>query len=490
MPGEKPVIRVLFAVSEADPFIKVGGLADVAGSLPYSLQALRAEHGLPHLEIRLIMPYHPAMRSRVPKPRLLAKFWLQRDGGDMPVHVYQIKHKGLTIYLVDGPPISQEFAVYTGDLKKDGEKYTFFSLSLLELVDLIGWKPDILHAHDWHACPAVYQLSQWRTTHDFFKDCRSLLTIHNLPYMGFDSEEALMAYGISPSHNPDLPYWARLLPLPMGLESADFINAVSPSYSREIMTDAYGCGLEGFLQSRSATITGILNGIDLDCWNPVNDKALQVNFDADKLDHRKANKKALQAEFNLPISADLPLIIMVGRLDRQKGIDLAIESLNQINNLPWQAIVLGTGDPNLEAACRILEQEFPERIRAAIRFDGDLARRMYAGGDILLMPSRYEPCGLAQMIAMHYGCIPLARATGGLKDSIVDNEDISQATGFLFEEPTVDSMVALLQKALTTYDNPSIWKAMQINGMKRDFSWAKSAKEYRNIYMKLKGLTP
>jgi starch synthase len=225
--------------------------------------------------------------------------------------------------------------------------------------------------------------------------------------------------------------------------------------------------------------------LDESAWDPASDGALAVNFNRDTLDTRVANKQALLHEFNLPPNLDLPLLILIGRMDRQKGVDLALQALRQVSGLPWQAVLLGTGDPTLETAARQLEAEFPYRVRAVIRFDAKLSRQMYAGGDLLLMPSRYEPCGLAQMIAMRYGCLPLARATGGLRDTVLDTAAPENSTGFLFEDASAEALAAALRRALSAYTHKENWRARQLCGMRQNFSWQRSAETYTNIYHRL-----
>ncbi len=312
-----------------------------------------------------------------------------------------------------------------------------------------------------------------------------MFTIHNLPFMGKDAEEAMIKYGFPRSQDSRLPKWATLFPLPLGLLAADQIVAVSPGYAQEILTPEFGCGLQDFLKTRQESISGILNGLDQQAWEPQTDRALVQNFSIETLAQRALNKRMLQEDLGLPVDAHIPLLVMVSRFDQQKGIDIAIAGLRQRINQDWQAVLLGTGDPLLESDCRSLEAEYPHRVRALIRFDATFSRRMYASGDVLLMPSRYEPCGLAQMIAMRYGCVPLARATGGLKDTIQDSRRPTQSTGFLFNDASPQAFGEALQRALTAYRKPKTWRAIQKNGMLQDFSWEKSALEYAKIYLDL-----
>jgi starch synthase len=479
----RKVLRILFLGAEADPFIKVGGLGDVTGSLPRSLRSLDPEKiGDYTLDVRLAIPFHYALHPRLNDPKLVAEFTLRRGRGSIRGHSYEVEANGVPVYLVHGPPFEEETPVYLYDTPLDGDRYTFFSLGALKTVEKLNWKPDIIHANDWHTAMALYALCIKQGVEGFFSNTRLILTIHNLPFMGAGTGKALKSYGIPASRTSDLPQWARHFPLPLGMLAADRITAVSPTYAQEIMTPEFGCGLQDFLKSRAEKLSGILNGLDMDAWDPAKDSIIPQSYGIDTLEQRKVNKTELLKEFNLNTSDDLPLFALIGRMDAQKGVDLALESFRQLSDRPWQAILLGTGDPLLEAASRELERDFPDRFRAAIRFDARLARRMYAGADMLLMPSRYEPCGLAQMIAMRYGCIPIARATGGLKDTIVDAAAGKAATGILFNAAIVSELTAAMERAIVLFTDPSKWENMQRNGMRQDFSWERSALAYANLY--------
>lgn len=482
----KSTIHVMFLASEAAPLVKVGGLGDVAGSLPPALRQLNPPAWTgPRLDVRLVLPFHEEIKHKVREPRFVASFLVDHPGEDLPAKAFLTEVNGLPVYLIEGPPILPDMPVYSSDAALDGEKYVFFSLAVLEMIKHLDWKPDILHANDWHTAASLYALQIRQKNQTEFQNIRKIISIHNLPFMGKDAEEALIKYGIPRAKDKRLPKWATLFPLPLGLLAADRIIAVSPGYAEEILTPEFGCGLQDFLKTRRSSISGILNGLDQEAWDPQTDPALIEHYSAETLERRSLNKKTLQEDLGLPVEADTPLLIIISRLDQQKGIDLAIAGLRQMAQENWQLVLLGTGDPLLESDCRSLEAEFPERVRAVIRFDAGFARRMYASGDILLMPSRYEPCGLAQMIAMRYGCVPLARATGGLKDIIQDHNDPVQSTGFLFKEASPQAFMAALERALNLYPITEGWRKIQRNGMQQDFSWEKSAIEYAKIYLEL-----
>ncbi|MEW6178321.1 MAG: glycogen synthase [Chloroflexota bacterium] len=484
--NQKKTLKVMFLASEAAPLVKVGGLGDVAGSLPPALRQLQSPlwEG-PQLDVRLVLPFHEEIKLKVREPHFVASFLVDHPGEDLPAKAFLTDVNGLPVYLIDGPPILPDMPVYSSDAALDGEKYVFFSLAVLEMIKHMDWQPDIIHANDWHTATSLYALSIRQKNQPEWQNIRKILTIHNLPFMGKDAEEALIKYGIPRAKDKRLPKWATLFPLPLGLLAADRIVAVSPGYAKEILTPEFGCGLQDFLKTRQSSILGILNGLDQEAWNPQTDPALIERYSPETIDRRTINKKTLQEDLNLPVEASTPLLIVISRLDQQKGIDIAIAGLRQMAEQRWQLVLLGTGDPLLESDCRSLEAEFPDRVRAIIRFDAGFARRMYASGDILLMPSRYEPCGLAQMIAMRYGCVPLARATGGLKDTIRDDVNPSRSTGFLFEQTSPEAFIESLNRALRVYSDSEIWRIIQLNGMRQDFSWEKSALQYAKIYLEL-----
>jgi len=479
-------IRVLFAGAEAAPLVKVGGLGAVAGVLPsiHPRVAEAAREGRTR-DVRVGIPYHPTIPRDTPTIRPLLKYKTRFSGGAIDTQVYQTELNGIITYLIDGEPIPKQGGVYNIDTQKDGRKFTFFSLALLQLPKALKWPVDILHAQDWHVGVAVHMLAELRKTDRFYAGTRSVFTVHNLPYMGAGTDQAMREFGIPENTDPRLPDWGHYQPLPMALSAADIITTVSPTYSREILTPEFGCGLEGFLQERSDSLVGILNGIDLESINPATDRALAQNFDLEHLASRSANKQALLAEVGLDSSKDLPLLILISRMDHQKGVDLAVGALAEITDLPWQAILLGTGEPGLEEMSRQLEANLPERVRAVIRFDAAFSRRMYAGGDMLLMPSRYEPCGLAQMMAMRYGCLPVASATGGLRDTISDQSDPAESSGFLFEGATMQALAGTLRRALAEYGDQEGWAARRKFAMQQIFSWERSGQEYMRLYLRL-----
>ena len=467
-------INVLFLAAEADPFVKVGGLGDVAGSLPRALRALSNEDI--KLDVRLVLPYHPVVKADNLKP--LSMFSIPRGDSEVEVEAFEGSLNGMPVYFINGEPIRANGSVYSVDPKLDAEKYTFFSLAALELPRQINWSPDVVHANDWHTALSVYGslTKRWEAG---ARHVAGVVTLHNLPFMGPDVSAILESYGIKIAQT-DLPEWARLMPLPLGLWASDAIVAVSPTYANEVLTPEYGCGLDEFLQLRRKTISGVLNGIDVVSFNPVDDSALGVNFDVNSLEKRAANKTLLQERLGFQPDPDAPLLAMVSRMDTQKGVDLAFTALKSMKKINFQAVILGTGDPKFEEAAQSLHNLFPEKIKIELRYDASLARQIYAGSDMLLMPSRYEPCGLSQMIAMRYGCVPVVRATGGLNDTVKHGE-----TGFVFDKAHHMSLMGAVKAGIKVYSDRERWRKIQRAGMAQDFSWENSARKYLELYRSL-----
>lgn len=471
-------MNVLFIAAEADPLVKKGGLGDVAGSLPIALKKAN-----PKLDVRLAIPHYQSLNTNYPISYLLS-YSIPSKNGPIKVDVSWTEVNGLKVYLINGEPIHAGEAVYVNNPAILGERFVFFSVACLYLPKALNWSIDLLHAHDWHTGVAVHQLQALAKSEDSLINVRSMLTIHNMPFMGAGSENALREFLIDPADNPAMPAWARTLPLPMGINAADSVVAVSSGYAREILTPGFGCDLQDFLKAKSEKITGIVNGIDYSLWDPATDTEVFERYTFGTIMNRQKNKTAIQKELGLKVDPEIPLLSLIGRLDRQKGIDIVIDSMKDLAQLDWQLIVLAFGeDKTLEADLLKLAGDLPGKVCFKEEMNLALSRRIYSSADILLMPSRYEPCGLAQMIAMRYGCIPIATATGGLKDTIIDyKHDPDSATGFLAEVPNFQAFSDRIRVALDVFQNKKAWLQMQENGMKTDFSWQKPAREYLDIY--------
>ncbi len=472
-------MRVLFVATEAAPWVKVGGLGDVVGSLPRALRALG-------VDARIVLPAHAGLALAVPTPERVARFAVGHRDGPMTAEVLATELGGVPTYLVTGPPIAPDGIVYTGRVEEEGRRFTFFSLAAVELARRLiaegRWTPDVLHCHDWHTALVPWVLAPRRATDPSLAGVSTLLTIHNLPYTGRGADAELHGFGVVETRDARVPTDLRGAPMTLGLLSADHLSAVSPGYAREILTPEHGAGLDVVLRDREATLTGILNGLDVDGWNPASDPALEAPFDADDRGPRAQNRLALQHELGLSPDADVPIVAMVGRLVPQKGVELALGALRALAGRPWQLVMLGTGDAWLERAVGTLAGDLGPRAHAHIGFDERLARRIYAGADVLLLPSHYEPCGMAQMIAMLYGCVPVARETGGLADTVRDLDLSDRPTGVLFPDPTVGALVFALRRAFAVHRRPDAWSQLVREAMREDFSWRRSAVAYTRLY--------
>lgn len=489
---ENGQINVLFIAAEAEPFIKIGGLGDVAGSLPKAILEFQKEHNFAiKFDIRLVLPLHSLIREKDFSLTKIGQFNVASRSELLSCDVFFTDRYDVPTYFLEAKYIGGNTPVYHADPILDGYKYVFFSVCCLELARFLAWPIDILHANDWHTSPAIYALKTRFKSDAFFSRTRSILTMHNLPFMGWGAQKALTDFSMPKSRSKLLPAWARHTPLPLGLLKADRIVTVSPTYAKEIMTPEFSCDLENLLVASQKKVSGILNGIDTKIWDPSTDSLITSKFDRNSLPKKVENKEKLISTYNLQPDLSIPLLTLISRMDQQKGIDIALKGLKKCISQNWQVIILGTGNPDIEKMATDLAAQFPERIKVINKFDAKLAHLLYAGSDIFLMPSRYEPCGLSQMIAMKYGTIPVARRTGGLADTIIDYyEDSEKATGFLFQTAEVNSFSTALKRTLKVFQNKMSWSNIQKNGMVKNFSWDASANKYISLYSSLIKINP
>lgn len=469
-------MKILFLAAEVAPFAKMGGLGDVCGSLPKALRALGHD-------VRVAMPaYQPIERALLDgKWNLEAIPWPLRvpvTGAVLPAGLFRgvLPGSDVPIYFIAERSLFNRSKIY--GFSDDPHRFAFFCRAALDLVPTLDWVPDVVHAHDWHAAPAVLWLATTGQGVDRYRRIATVFTIHNLAHQGRSSSSVLPFLGVStdPLREEgfgEINFMAR------GIYHATMINTVSPTYAREIMGKDGGSGLDGLLRFRHYDVHGILNGLDYDHWNPASDPHLAQHFDADHLEDRAANKAALQDRLGLPRRPEVPLVAMISRLDRQKGLDIVGHPLHLLlNNADAQFVVLGTGGQQYETMFTRLAGYHRQKMSAVLSYSADLAPLIYAGSDLFLMPSLFEPCGLSQLIAMRYGSIPLVRATGGLTDTVRDT-----ATGFTFFEFDEGDLWNAIQRALYTYfADPATWRAMQHQGMTADFSWQNSARGYQQLY--------
>lgn len=467
-------MKILFLSAEADPFVKVGGLGDVAGSLPGALKSIDQI-----LDVRLCVPKHQNLKLAGFDVNPYSSFVLIRNEFNSPVKVLKTSKDAVDIFFIDGEPFNHSQKVYESDVALDGEKYFFFSLACVEFMENDEWIPDIVVANDWHTAIAVVEIFNRRIS-SIWKNTKTVFTIHNLGYMGAGTNEVLSRFGINELSPSDLPWWGNHMPLPMGIKLADKIVTVSPTYATEIQTPQYGCGLQDFFISRSEDLIGIINGIDLDLWDPANDSEIGFSYSIKDLSGKFANKQAIQMEFGFISDISVPFFTIITRMDQQKGVDLLVEAVKLLEDEYFHLVILGTGDEKLEQKSVLLEMKYPTKVKTLIKYDSKISRRLYAAADIVLMPSRYEPCGIAQMISMRYGAIPLARTTGGLKDTIRNGE-----TGFLFEDLTPEALANTMRIAIQQFQDRNSWGRLQQNCMLENFSWENSARKYLELFRTL-----
>ena len=473
--GNNRAVRILMLAAECAPLAKVGGLADVVGSLPKALEKLGHE-------VRVAIPGYGAIDWALYSPKSRTRFPVYTTWGAPVAEVWETAVDGIPHFLITGPPIPRERWIYGRSIEEDGPKFVFFSLAALWSSEALSWKPDVVHAHDSHTGAAVWWLGTEGRDNPFFHDVASVFTIHNLPYAAQGAGRVLGEYklrrsdatlALSPSYRDSL--------MGLGILAADWLSTVSPTYAREILSPEGGHGLDGVLRARADRLAGILNGIDTESWNPRIDPELIANFEAATLPRRARNKTELQREAGLENDPRMPLLAVVSRLVKEKGYDFAAPAIRRWLDRGGQFVLLGTGDPALEHEYAQFELRYPHRASVRLRFDARYARRIYGGADAILLPSRYEPCGLAQMIAMRYGCVPVARRTGGLADTVTDAGDPG-GTGLMFDEFHAWALWDALDRALKVYAHPAKWAELQRNGMARDFSWSRSAAEYAAVY--------
>ncbi len=480
-------MRVLFASAEAYPLAKTGGLGDVSGALPSVLADLG-------VDVQLILPAYPQALSAVADKSVAAELASRDGSGPIRLISARMPDNRLPVWLVDCPALyGRPGNPYRDEAGREwpdnAQRFATFcrvaaGLARGELVT--GWRADVVHANDWHAglLPIVLGTRQEERPATIF-------TIHNLAYQGLFPRSALPATELPGElFTPDgLEFYGQISFLKAGIRFSDHITTVSPSYAREIMTPDYGCGLDGLLRQRMSDVTGILNGVDYRVWNPSTDPHLPVNFASVDLSGKRLCKLELQRELALNVDSCTPLIVWLSRITDQKMADIVCHALHMILERDVQLALLGEGDPVLEAKFREAAQHYPSRLAVWIRYEEPLAHRLLAGADLLLYPSRFEPCGLTPLYAMRYGTLPIVRHVGGLSDTVVDATEWTirggSATGFAFRDASTVSMLDCLDRAIALHTRQAGWRKMQRRAMSREFGWGDSARRYLAIYRKL-----
>ncbi len=469
-------MKVLYAASEAAPFIKVGGLGDVAGALPKAL--CRAGD-----DVRVILPYYSAIAPALKeKCTYRTNFYFNNAWRSQYCGIFEAKIDGVTYYLLDNEYYFNRPETYGAF--DDGERFAFFSRAILECLPLIDFVPDVLHCNDWHTALVPVLLDTQFRSRPGYQNIRTVFTIHNIEFQGkYDPYILGGVFGLDEQLKP-LLYYDNCINLMKGaIECSNKVTTVSERYAEEIMNPPKSCGLEHILRARAHKVSGILNGIDTELFDPETDGRIAKNYSAKSLASKVENKNALQKELGLPVGNDLPLFGMVTRLTHQKGMELVKSKLDWLLNQSVQVVILGTGDAAYEQFLRECAERHPDNLRVCLAFDGNLAQRIYAGVDFFLMPSEFEPCGLAQMIAMRYGTLPIVHTTGGLADTVIPyNPEEKTGRGITFQSFHAEDFSNALWRAIELYqDKPHFTKARR-NAMAGDYSWGPSVEAYQNLY--------
>lgn len=468
-------MKVLFAASEAYPFAMSGGLADVAGALP---KALRKRL----VGCRVVIPLYDTIK---PEMKATMKFiasvtvplsWRRQYCG-----IFEAKHDGVIYYFIDNQYYFKRDSLY--GFYDDAERFAFFSRAILEMLNVIDFAPDVIHCNDWQTALVPTFLDAFYRDSEKHKNIRTVFTIHNIQYQGKYGKEILDdLLGLPEEFKPIAEYDNCLNFMKAGIEASHKVNTVSPTYSEEIKSAYFAHGMEGIINDRAFKLSGIINGIDTVVYDPETDKDIFVNYTAENIDKKAENKRLLQKLSELPEKADVPLIGIVSRLVSHKGIDLIKAVFEDILNMGAQFVILGSGEWEFENFFHQMALLHPEQVSLKIGFIPSLARKIYAGADIFLMPSKSEPCGLAQMIALRYGTIPVVRQTGGLKDTVFENEN---GNGFTFANYNAHEMADAVRRAIDCYHNKAAWNSLVLHAMQSDNSWGKSANQYIKLYKEI-----
>ena len=468
-------MKVCFIAAEAAPFVKVGGLGDVIGSLPKALRELG-------VDARVILPLY----SSIDRERFGLKYkayqfvdlgWRHSYCG-----IFETEVDGVPCYFVDNEQYFNRDSIY-GQID-DGERFAFFSKASLEILPALDFKPDVVNVNDWHTALSVIYLDVLKSREaEFYKDMKSVLSIHNIEFQGrFNPYEMGNLFGLENKYFDALIYNGDVNLLKGAIQLADRVNTVSETYAREILDPYFSYGLDKILNVEQGKLRGILNGIDVDKFNPKTDPMIPVNYDLKTFEDKVQNKLAFQKEMDLEVNADIPLIGMVTRLTHQKGIDLILQASEDILRTGAQLVILGTGDAHYESALRSLEHYRHDRVRSILLFSNEMSAKIYAASDLFLMPSKTEPCGLSQLISMRYGTVPVVHRVGGLRDTVIPFTGV-EGNGFTFESFQAGDMMDAIYRAMTCfYQSPDEWKQIIKNNLQKDVSWEQSAKKYLDLY--------
>jgi len=473
-------MNVLFAASECIPFIKSGGLADVVAALPKVLKKA-------NVDARVILPLFGQIADEFKdKMNLVRTFSFRLGWRKSHCGLFELLHDGIQYYFIDNEYYFKRdmHSGYYGHVD-DGERFSYYCRAVLEVIPHLDFVPDIIHTHDWHTAMVGFLLKEQYQHLPLYKSIKNVFTIHNLSFQGVFPKSVMNELLMLEDKyfTPDLlEFNGNMSFMKGGLLAADRITTVSPTYKNEIQDEFFGCQLEGLLRSKSHKLVGIVNGIDTEIYHPDVDKYLALNYNLETIESKKLNKRQLQGEFNFEQNEDIPVVAMITRLSDQKGLDLVRHVFDEMMSNEVQFILLGTGEREYEEFFAEMEDAHRQKARAYIGFNEALAHRIYAGADMFLMPSLFEPCGLSQLISMAYGTVPIVRETGGLNDTVeAFNEFTKTGNGFSFANYNAHEMLCAFERALKLY-NTDDWKKIISNAMKSDYSWCQSALAYKNVY--------
>ena len=472
-------MKVLYVASEALPFMASGGLGDVAGSLPVALRKRL-------IGCRVVMPLYDSIKQEYKdQMKFITSISVPVSWRRQYCGIFEAKYNGVIYYFLDNQYYFKRDGIYGH--YDDAERFAFFARAVLEIIPHIDWKPDIIHCNDWQSALTPLYYSCYYANQMGYENIKTVFTIHNIQYQGKYGDELLNdVLGIAPEYNNLIMYDGLVNFMKAGIECANKVTTVSPTYAKEILDPWYSYGLDSILNQRSWKLCGILNGIDTDNYNPATDKAIAQNYDeSDYKKGKAACKKTLQEQMGMAVRDDVPLIGIVSRLVEHKGLDLIKEVMEKsLWERDVQYVVLGSGEWQYETFFRELHNKYPDKIGVTIGFVPDLARKIYAGADLFIMPSKSEPCGLSQMVALRYGTLPIVRETGGLKDSITDCGD-GEGNGFTFKTYNAYDMLGAIYRGVEAYNDKQGWQVLVKRALECDMSWGKSANEYIRMYKSL-----
>lgn len=472
-------MKVLYVASEANPFMASGGLGDVAGSLPIALRKRL-------IGCRVVMPLYDSIKQEYKdEMKFITSISVPVSWRRQYCGIFEARRNGVIFYFLDNQYYFKRDGIYGH--YDDAERFAFFSRAVLEIIPHLDWKPDIIHCNDWQSALTPLYYSCYYANQPGYENIKTVFTIHNIQYQGKYGDELLNdVLGIAPEYNNLILYDGLVNFMKAGIECANKVTTVSPTYAKEILDPWYSCGLDPILNQRSWKLSGILNGIDTDSYNPATDPNIFKNYDESNFKEGKAvNKKELQQAMGMAVRDNVPLVGIVSRLAGHKGFDLMKAVLEKsLWERDIQYVVLGSGEWQYESFFRELHNKYPDKVGVTIGFIPELARKIYAGADMFLMPSKSEPCGLSQMVSLRYGTIPIVRETGGLKDSITDSGD-GEGNGFTFKTYDAYDMLGAIYRAVDAYSNKDYWQTLVKRALECDMSWGKSANEYIKMYKAL-----